>query len=132
MKMRWLWVMTACLIPTLAAAAEIQAPQDFLKIIDSNGYKVTFHVTKAEDGISTMMVKVEKDRKAVEIDKMKSKAITSDGRALMKKMKRSAEWYAVAYDLPESGQQQLMALFKTEDKKNHFVVIWYPGMDHGQ
>ena len=114
MKMRWLWVMTACLIPTLAAAAEIQAPQDFLKIIDSNGYKVTFHVTKAEDGISTMMVKVEKDRKAVEIDKMKSKAITSDGRALMKKMQDdavvvntasgSARYYIIAIQYTAPGQ----------------------------
>ncbi len=131
MKMRWLWVMAACLIPLLATA-ENQAPQAFLKTVDSQGYSVTFHLTKAEDSVSTMKVKVEKDGKTIDIDKMKSKAITSDGRALMKKMKRSGEWHTIAYDLPESGQQQLMALFKTPDKKNHFVTIWYPGMDHGQ
>jgi len=131
MKMRWLWAVAACLIPFLAAA-ENQAPQEFLKRVDSQGYSVTFHITRVEDAVSTMMVKVEKDGKAIEIDKMKSKAIISDGRALMKKMKKSGAWYAVGYDLPESGQQQLMALFKTADKKNHFVTIWYPGMDHGQ
>jgi len=132
MKLKWINIITALLMPVWAVAAEIQheASGPIVKTAEIDGYSVSYYMKRSDDSYH-LVAKVERDGKAVELLRAVAKVITSDGQALMQKMKKSEESYVSKFNLKELGQNQLMIQFKTADKKNHFIGGWYPGMDHG-
>ena len=130
MKLKWIVMITMLLLPLWAVAADVQheASAPLIKTVEIDGYSVSYYMKRAE-GNYHLVVKVKQDGKAVELLRAVAKVITSDGQALMQKMKKSEESYISKFDLKELGQNQLMIQFKTPDKKKHFIGGWYPGME---
>lgn len=106
----------------------------FLKTRDIDGYNVSFHAMKAAGGMhhgdsSNFMIKVEQNGQALVHLLVNSKVVYPDGKSESKMMKRMGDWYMAGYDLNESGEHQLMVLFKTTDGKMHRGGVYYPARD---
>lgn len=102
----------------------------FLEKKDIDGYTVSFHVMKAEEGMShggshNVMIKVEQQGVMVKNLKINSKVIYPDGTNESKPLMVMGDWQMAGYDLKESGKHQLMVLFKTADGKKHFGGLYY-------
>lgn len=136
MKLKWIVMFAALLLPAMAVAADMSHGESkpLVKTGEVDGYSISYHMRRDEqsDGKFNLIAKVERDGKSVELLKAVSKVITSDGQALMKKMKQHGDSYVSSFDLNELGQNQIMIQFKTVDEKNHFIGGWYPGMDQEQ
>lgn len=103
----------------------------FLQTQDVDGYKVTFHVMKAQPGKEMggshdFMVKIEKGGRLVSDVQINSKAIHPDGRSESKMTMKMGDWYMAGYDLGHAGRHQLMILFKTPDGQKHTAGVFYP------
>lgn len=97
-----------------------------------DGYSVTFQITAAEKGQEmggshNVMIKVQKDGKALTDVAVNSKVIYPDGKAETKMMMGMGDWYMAGYDLGQAGKHQVMVLFKTADGAKHKGGIYYPG-----
>jgi len=102
----------------------------FLEKKDIDGYMVSFHVMAVNEGMEhggshNLMIKVEKEGAAVQNLKINSKVVYPDGTDESKPLMAMGEWQMTGYDLKESGQHQLMVLFKTADGKKHFGGLYY-------
>ncbi len=102
----------------------------FLEKKDIDGYTVSFHVMKADEGMGhggshNVMIKVEQQGAMVENLKINSKVIYPDGSDESKPLMAMGDWQMAGYDLKESGKHQLMVLFKTADGKKHFGGLYY-------
>lgn len=102
----------------------------FLKKKDIDGYTVSFHVMKADEGMGhggshNMMIKVEQQGAMVQNLKINSKVVYPDGSDESKPLMTMGDWQMAGYDLKESGKHQLMVLFKTADGKKHFGGLYY-------
>ncbi|TLS67021.1 hypothetical protein FEF65_08715 [Mariprofundus erugo] len=116
-------------------------PGAFLQKKEIDGYEVSFHVMKAKEGHAMggaydLMIKVEKDGKPAPVAAANSKVISPTGKPVSKMMMRMGDWFMAGYDLGQSGQYQLMVLFKSEDGQKHFGGVYYPaaapsGSEHG-
>ena len=126
MKLKWIAIIVALLLPTSVMAADA-----LVKTGEVDGYTMAYHMEPSDGGYS-LIARVERDGKPVELLKAVSKVITSDGQTLMQKMKKDGDSYVASFNIKELGQNQIMIQFKTIDKKNHFIGGWYPGMDQGQ
>jgi len=73
-----------------------------------------------------VMIKIEKDGKAITDLVANSKATHPNGQSESKMMMQMGDWYMAAYDLGHPGQHQVMVLFKTADGVKHFGGIDYP------
>jgi len=93
-----------------------------------DGYGVTFHVmptTKEMNGGSHhLMVKIEKDGKALSDVMINSKVFFPDKTTDSKMLTRMGDWYMAGYDLGE-GKHGIMILFKTSDGNKHQASIYY-------
>jgi len=106
----------------------------FMVTKEVDGYSVSFHVMKAKKGMEKggshhLMVKVEKDGRALTDLVANSKASHPNGASESKMLMKMGDWYMAAYDLDHPGQHELMVLFKTPDGEKHFVGIFYPEKD---
>lgn len=104
----------------------------FLEKRRIDGYDVSFHVMKAQQGMEhggsyNFMIKVEKDGKALDDVKINSKVIDPKGKAESKALMKMGDWYMNGYDLGAEGKHQLMILFKTADGQMHKGGVYYPG-----
>jgi hypothetical protein len=95
-----------------------------------DGYVVTFHVMKAEagkemGGSHDVMIKVEKGGKVLGDVVMNTKVVYPDGTSETKSVMKMGEWYMAGYDLKETGQHQMMVLFKTADGNKHKAGVFY-------
>ncbi len=102
----------------------------FLKQKDIDGYTVSFHVMKADEGMGhggshNVMIKVEQQGAIVKNLKINSKVVYPDGSDESKPLMTMGDWQMAGYDLKESGKHQLMVLFKTADGKKHFGGLYY-------
>ncbi len=102
----------------------------FLEKKDIDGYTVSFHVMKADEGMEhggshNVMIKVEQQGAMVKDLKINSKVIYPDGTDESKPLMTMGDWQMAGYDLKESGKHQLMVLFKTADGKKHFGGLYY-------
>lgn len=102
----------------------------FLVKKDVDGYALTFHVMKAQPGNEMggshdVMIKVEKDGKVLGDIVMNSKVVYPDGKAEMKSVMKMGDWYMAGYNLHDTGQHQLMILFKTADGMKHKAGVYY-------
>ncbi|SIS65565.1 hypothetical protein [Neptunomonas antarctica] len=102
----------------------------FLEKKDIDGYTVSFHVMKADEGMGhggshNMMIKVEQQGAMVKNLKINSKVVYPDGSDESKPLMVMGDWQMAGYDLKESGKHQLMVLFKTADGKKHFGGLYY-------
>lgn len=103
----------------------------FLVKKEIDGYNVSFHVMKAKPGKEMggshdVMIKVEKEGKALTNIVMNTKVKHPDGSSETKKTMTMGEWQMAGYDLGHAGRHQLMVLFKTTDGKKHQGGIYYP------
>lgn len=103
----------------------------FLEKRRIDGYDVSFHVMKAQQGMEhggshNFMIKVEKDGKALGNVKINSKVIDPKGKAESKGLMKMGDWYMNGYDLGVEGRHQLMILFKTADGQMHKGGVYYP------
>jgi hypothetical protein len=119
----------AAMVLVMQAAHAGQGVLEKQQMID--GYAVTFRVMAAEKGQEmggshNVMIKVEKDGKALTDIAVNSKVIYPDGRAETKMMMSMGAWYMAGYDLGQAGKHQLMVLFKTADGAKHKGGIYYP------
>jgi len=104
----------------------------FLIHKDIDGYDVSFHIMKAPadkaaNGSHHLMVKIEKDGKAINNLMANSKATHPNGQSESKMLMKMGDWYMAAYDLGHAGEHKVMVLFKTADGVKHFGGIDYPG-----
>ena len=111
-------------------ASNMAQNEMFLEKKDIDGYTVSFHVMKAEEGMQhggshNLMIKVEQKGGAVAGVTMNSKVVYPDGKEESKPLMAMGEWQMVGYDLKDSGKHQLMVLFKTADGKKHFGGLYY-------
>jgi len=95
-----------------------------------DGYAVTFHVMKAQPGKEMggshdFMIKVEKAGKVLGDIVMNTKVVYPGGKAETKGVMKMGDWYMAGYDLDDSGQHQLMILFKTADGVKHQAGVYY-------
>lgn len=102
----------------------------FLVKKDVDGYAVTFHVMKAQPGKEMggshdVMIKVEKDGKIVGDVVLNTKVVYPDGKAEVKGAMKMGDWYMAGYNLHDTGQHQLMILFKTADGMKHKAGVYY-------
>lgn len=103
----------------------------FMKKVAVDGYTVTFHVMTANEGMNhggshNLMVKIEKDGKALHDVQVNSKVKREDGKTASKMLMRMGDWFMNGYDIKHEGRTQLMVLFKTADGNKHFTGVWYP------
>jgi len=103
----------------------------FLVKKDIDAYTVSFHVMKVKAGMEhggshNLMVKVEKDGKALTDLTANSKVTHPNGKSESKMLMKMGDWYMAGYDLDHAGQHKLMVLFKTADGKKHFGGVHYP------
>lgn len=104
----------------------------FLTKKSIDGYRVTFHVMKAQTGRQngdqrSFMVKVERDGQVQRDLLVNSKVVSPDKSAASKMMMKMGDWYMAAYDMHQHGRYQLMVLFKAPDGSRHFGGVFYPG-----
>jgi len=123
-------VIFAAMVLMMQAAYAGQGMLEKQQRID--GYTVTFQVMAAEKGQEmggshNVMIKVEKDGKALTGVAVNSKVIYPDGKAETKMMMGMGDWYMAGYDLGHAGKHQVMVLFKTADGTKHKGGIYYPG-----
>lgn len=102
----------------------------FLKEKNIDGYKVSFHVMEANDGMRhggshNFMVKVEKDGKALKDVVINSKVVHPNKNTESKMLMKMGDWYMAGYDLSHMGKHQMMILFKTSDGKKHKGGVYY-------
>jgi hypothetical protein len=102
----------------------------FMVSKEVDGYKVSFHVMKAQPGKEMggsydFMIKVEKDGKVLGDVVMNTKVVYPDGTSETKSVMKMGEWYMAGYDLKETGQHQMMVLFKTADGNKHKAGVFY-------
>lgn len=103
----------------------------FLVNKEIDGFTVSFHVIKAKAGLEhggshNLMVKVEKDGKALTSLTANSKVTHPNGKSESKMLMKMGDWYMAGYNLDHSGKHQLMVLFKTVDGTKHFGGVLYP------
>jgi len=103
----------------------------FLVKKDIDGYTVSFHAMKVKAGMEhggshNVMIKVEKDGKALTNLTANSKVMHPNGKSESKMLMKMGDWYMAGYDLDHSGQHKLMVLFKTADGAKHFGGVLYP------
>jgi hypothetical protein len=96
-----------------------------------DGYEVSFQVMKAKPGKEMggshdVMIKVEKDGKALIGIPMNTKVIHPDGTSETKKTMAMGDWSMAGYDLGHPGQHQLLILFKSADGEKHKGGVYYP------
>lgn len=116
----------------------------FMEKKEIDGYVVSFHVMKAKEGHAMggaydLMIRIEKDGKAAPVAAANSKVIAPSGKAVSKMMMRMGDWFMAGYDLDQSGQYQLMVLFRSDDGQKHFGGVYYSdaapasagGYEHG-
>jgi hypothetical protein len=108
-----------------------QTSKMFLVKKNIDGYDVSFHVMKAQEGnkhggTHNLMVKVTKDGKVVTDLVLNSKVIHPSGKEETKPLMKMGDWLMAGYDLGHDGKHQVMTLFKTSDGKKHFGGIYYP------
>ena len=99
------------------------------KMVD--GYKVSFHVMPATQGMNhgashNLMIKVEEGDTILGDVRINSKVVFPDGKAASKPLMKMGDWYMTAYDLGKPGKYQLLILFKTADGKKHQAGVYYP------
>ena len=102
----------------------------FLKEKNIDGYKVSFHVMAANDGMRhggshNFMIKVEKDGKALKDVVINSKVVHPNKKAESKMLMKMGDWYMAGYDLSHIGKHQMMILFKTSDGNKHKGGVYY-------
>jgi len=107
----------------------------FLVKKEIDGYTVSFHAMKAKAGMEhggshNLMIKVEKDGKALTNLTVNSKVSHPNGESESKMLMKMGDWYMAGYNLNHDGKHQLMVLFKTEDGKKHFGGVPYPENIH--
>jgi len=103
----------------------------FLTTKNIDGYQVSFHIMKApagkdKGGSHHVMVKFEKDGKALTDLVANSKALHPNGKSESKMLMKMGDWYMAAYNLNHKGPHQVMVLFKTSDGAKHFGGISFP------
>ena len=103
----------------------------FLVKKEIDGFTVSFHAMKAKEGMQhggshNLMVKVEKDGKALTDLTANSKVTHPNGKSESKMLMKMGDWYMAGYDLGHEGTHQLMVLFKTADGSKHFGGVYYP------
>jgi len=103
----------------------------FLVKKDIDGYTVSFHAMKVKAGMEhggshNLMIKVEKDGKALTNITANSKVTHPNGKSESKMLMKMGDWYMAGYDLDHAGQHKLMVLFKTADGNKHFGGVLYP------
>ncbi len=103
----------------------------FLAKKEIDGFTVSFHAMKVKKsmqhgGTHNVMVKVEKDGKALTDLIINSKVTHPNGNSESKMLMRMGDWYMAGYDLDHDGQHQLMVLFKTADGAKHFGGVYFP------
>lgn len=108
-----------------------QMPEMFLVRKEIDGFTVSFHAMQAKEGMQhggshNLMVKVEKDGKALTGLTANSRVIHPDGTAESKMLMGMGDWYMAGYDLGHEGHHQLMVLFRTADGAKHFGGVHYP------
>jgi hypothetical protein len=113
-----------------AMGSDMAQNKMFLEKKDIDGYTVSFHVMKADEGMGhggshNVMIKVERQGAMVQNLKINSKVIYSDGTNESKPLMAMGGWQMAGYDLKKSGKHQLMVLFKTTDGKKHFGGLYY-------
>ena len=104
----------------------------FLVKKEIDGFTVSFHAMKVKEGMEhggshNLMVKVEKDGKALTDLTANSKVTHPNGKSESKMLMKMGDWYMAGYDLEHAGKHQLMVLFKTADGAKHFGGVYYPG-----
>jgi len=105
-------------------------PGMFLVKKEIDGYTVSFHVMKAKKsmqhgGTYNLMVKVEKNGKAITDILINSKVSHPNKESESKMLMKMGDWYMAGYSLSHPGPHQIMVLFKTSDGKKHFGGIEY-------
>jgi len=103
----------------------------FLVKKEIDGFTVSFHAMKAKSGMEhggshNVMIKVEKDGKALTDLTVNSKVTHPNGKSESKMLMKMGDWYMAGYDLDHAGQHKLMVLFKTADGTKHFGGVLYP------
>jgi len=103
----------------------------FLVKKDIDGYIVSFRIMKAKEGTRhggtyNLLVKVEKNGKALTNILVDSKVLHPNKESENKMLMRMGKWYMANYDLSHPGPHQIMVLFKTENGIKHFGGIDYP------
>ena len=96
-----------------------------------DGYDVSFHVMAAQSGMEhggshNFMVKFEQGGVVLGDVKVNSKVVAPGGESNTKPLMKMGDWYMNGYDLGQSGQYQLMILFKTADGEKHKGGVYYP------
>jgi len=102
----------------------------FLKKKKIDGYDVSFHVMKANDGMRhggshNFMVKVEKNGKTLKDVVINSKVIYPNKKAESKMLMKMGDWFMNGYDLDDKGKHQLMVLFKTNEGTKHKGGVYF-------
>jgi len=92
---------------------------------------VSFQIIKAkkgrqDGGTHKLMVKVEKDGKALTDIAINSKVMHPHDKSESKILMQQGDWFVAPYDLDHAGPHQLMVLFKTSDGRKHFGGVIYP------
>jgi len=105
-------------------------PGMFLVKKEIDGYTVSFHIMKAKEGMQhggayNLMVKVEKNGKALTNILINSKVSHPNKESESKMLIQMGDWFMAGYDLGHPGVHQIMVLFKTSDGKKHFGGIEY-------
>jgi len=120
----------AMVIITMVMGMEHKKEGMFLKEKMIDGYKVSFHIMKAEPnkqmgGSHNVMIKVEKDGKTLTDVTINTKVVHPNGKAETKRVMKMGDWYMAGYDLGHEGKHQAMILFKTADGQKHKGGIYY-------
>ena len=102
----------------------------FLEKKAIDGYDVTFHIIKAKlgkemGGSHDVMIKIEKDGKAITNAIMNTKVIHPNNKSESKMTMKMGDWYMAGYDLGHDGRHQIMILFKTADGAKHKGGVYY-------
>ncbi|MDQ6998514.1 MAG: hypothetical protein Q9M17_07355 [Mariprofundus sp.] len=103
----------------------------FLVKKEIDGFTVSFHAMKVKEGMEhggshNLMIKVEKDGKALTDLTVNSKVTHPNGKSESKMLMKMGDWYMAGYDLNHTGKHQLMVLFKTADGAKHFGGVYFP------
>ncbi|MBI5450699.1 MAG: hypothetical protein HY940_05020 [Gammaproteobacteria bacterium] len=97
-----------------------------------DGYTVSFRIAPAKAGAEMggshdVLVKIDKNGKAVTDAQVNSKAVHPDGNEESRMMMAMGDGYMAGYDLGHAGRHQMMILFKTADGARHRGGVWYNG-----
>jgi hypothetical protein len=103
----------------------------FLQEKEIDNYTVSFHVMPVASGMEqggshNFMVKIEQHGEVLDDVAVNSKVIRPDKSSETKRLLQKGDWYMNGYDLGESGEYQLIILFKTSDGKKHHGGVYYP------